>query len=46
MKDHVWAKKGHILAIPRKGVRGYIQLCEIWHGAAVGTTIEIQEDPI
>ena len=40
------AKKGHILAISRKGAYKKIQECEIWHETSLGTMIKIQEEPI
>ena len=47
-EDHVWVGLYRVILWPflGKGVRGCIQQCEIWQGAALDTTIKIQEDSI
>ena len=45
-EDHVWAIKTIFWTFLGKRITGYIQQCEIWHGATLGTLIKIQEDPM
>ena len=46
-EDHVLAIKGTYFShLWERGIMGYTQNCEIWHGSSLGTLIMIHEEPI